>query len=236
MPDIQVYPQYTNATKFKTLMNAIIRDSWLNFEDFFNLKFNLLTCDHEGLEWWGNQHILDMQQYITIPKYRRNITTNYFSGADTPFWVLCKTPNNFNNGNWYNNQVVLKYFRDEEYRQILLNKFKKTYYSCTLGNLFIFLNKFFQYYNFVDDKDHIIDNQEAEYRKTIKFRIEVTRRINDKGTPTTSFWTLYHDKPFSVDYPDKNEMWVELFNKKSNDGDSLILPIPMNVEWKMIQG
>lgn len=225
--DVKTYVQYDKATKFKILMNALLRDSWLDFDAFFDKYFNLLNFDGDswGLRWWGSPHMLDMQQYIAISKYYENISWNILD-KQSQSYIAFKTPNNFNNGNWNGGQKILQYFDDKEYRQILINKYKKTYYSCALGNLFIFLNSFF------DDYNKYYSKHDETKLKRISFHIEVIRRYKTDGNPLPSFWRIHHDVKFDDDAK-KNLMWIALFEKKTTDGDSLILPIPMNVEWEM---
>ena len=145
MSNILTSAQYNNAYNFKTLMNALIRDSWLNFDSFFNEYFNLFTCNNWGLQFWGSKHMLNMPQYISTRKLYRNITTNILDRT-SPYYIVAKTPDNFNNlpekhedykkqgGNWYNNQQSIEFFTDEEYREILINKYN--WCICFLREIF----------------------------------------------------------------------------------------------------
>lgn len=217
--NIKFYVQFTNSERMKKLFNQLVNDSWLDFDAIFMQKFNLFTCDNWGLQWWGNRDMLDMPQYIPIRDMYQNITTNFVHRPVTEdsYWEKYETPANFFRGNWYNNQKIVKYFNDEDYRIILINKFKQTYYACTLGNLYEFLNSFFQRL------------PDTDIKKNIKFKIKVERRTYN-GNPIPSFWRIIYNHDFDNN-AEINEMWVELFKKTNSSGNSIIMPIPNDVQW-----
>lgn len=206
MANVSTYLQYGSAYNLKTLLNAIADNTTIDFDAWFRKYFDLRVCGKDGLVWWGEY--LNQQQYITVKKLFKNITTNAF---DATVFAEFYVPDNFNDGNWYNNQSGLAFFSDEEFRLILMNAWLKTYYGCTIGNLYEFLSNFFKRLPNMPFKD-------------TQWEINTITRPN-----LPEFWEINYYPAFTGD----SGKWEALFQEKKSNGDSLILPIPNDVEWKL---
>lgn len=210
--NVSTYLQYGSAHNLRAFFNAIVPNATIDFDAWYREYFDLRYCGHDGLIWWGEY--LGQQPYVTVENTYKNISwvadeSQKDTIINSAFWKKNLSPNNFNNGNWYNEQKHIEYFSDEEFRIILINAWLKTYWACTLGNLYDFLNNFFK----VSDYNPF---------PTIEWNIVTITRPN-----LPEFWWLEYKPSFDAD----SNRWNSLFTQKKPNGDSIILPVPNDVEW-----
>lgn len=237
--EIPLYAQYGEAECLQRFINKLVPNCIIDREQFYNDKFNLLTCDGEGLDFWGE--LLGQPRSIYSP-----YISNIIGYAPTP--VNLKYPEQtsirpFNQltrsydgiGTYYNNQVVKTDFTDAEYRIVLINAFILQYTACTLGNLIDYLYYFFNFANRTQIKSlyqaeyQVLESKYYNPNYDMKWRVDVVNLANGYEK-----WVIYYDKPF-VEAPDKQN-WLLLFSQHVGYGGSRIMPIPIDVQWELKQG
>src|SRR5574343_126691 len=202
--DVATYFQYDKANNLKTLLNKIAENASIDFDEWFRKYFYLRYCNHDGLTWWGQY--LNQEQYILVPDPQYKIILNKLNQA---YFNLHHSPITFNHGNLYNGKMILVEFTNEEFRLILMNAWLKTYYACTIGNLYMFLSDFFK------------KLPDMKYKDT-KWYITTIAREN-----APDFWWIEYYPAFAPE----DEKWAELFRSRRAGGDSVIMPIPNDVQW-----
>lgn len=232
--DIALYYQYGKAENLSKLINIIVSKCFIDRDKFFNDYFNLLRPVDETpdditqfrLDWWGK--LLKQDQYNYSPYINNIIGYNEVPVYLSPHLLPPSTniePYNVVNrsydgiGTYYNNQVVRTMFTLKEYRILLINAYKLQYTACTLGRLLDYLNNFF-------NEKLVGDNP----NKAMKWKINIITKANGR-----EIWEIIHDLPFINETGADNQNWYLLFNTHTNQGGNRIMPIPIDVQWKLKQ-
>lgn len=228
---IPLYAQYGQAESLSKFINILVSKCFIDRDKFFNDYFNLLRPVTETpdditqfrLDWWGK--LLNQSQYNYSPYINNIIGYNIAPVKLIPPTQTSILPLNIVNrsydgiGTYYNNQVTRTMFTLKEYRILLINAYKLQYTACTLGRLIDYLNDFFKE-KFVGDNPN----------KNMKWKINIITKTDNRV-----IWEIIHNAPFINETGADNQNWYLLFNTQTSYGGNRIMPLPINVQWRLKQ-
>lgn len=203
-----LYVQYSDSAKFQKYIYGDDTDIGLNsvlnldWEDFYNLVFNILTCEDTGLNIWG--------QLLNTPR-------NYYIGTQDQTFGFNVNPGNttdyaqnFNNGTFFAG-ATWSILGAGEYRCVLMLRARTFISNLSILEITSLLNDFFL-------------NLQTYGDSTVNYKFIVSVAVDG----TNAHQLNYTFKDVSVSPTGQLPVWIAtIFDLTNYNNGTYYLPLPV---------